>query len=83
MKQCWLYSRDIQEGAAEKNKCSTNNDLTAAARPRVSFQTRQVATKLLHSLQHINVRPTTRTWTKTTHISLSVIALTKIANVMF
>lgn len=57
MKQCWLYSRDIKEGTSEKNKCSTNNDLTAAAGSCVSFQTRQIATKLLHSLQHINIRP--------------------------
>lgn len=67
MKQCRLYGRDIQEGAAEKNKCSTNNDLAAAAGPCVSFQTRQVATKLLHSLQHVSVRPIATTWTKMTH----------------
>lgn len=67
MKQCRLYGRDIEKGTAKKNKCSTNNNLTAAAGPCVSFQTRQVATKFLHPLQHINVGPSTRTWTKTTH----------------
>lgn len=64
LEQCRLYSWHVEECTAEKDERGTDDYLTAAAGPCVSLQTRQVATQLLQSQQHVHIAPVIHTQKK-------------------